>query len=114
MIEVGYCTIGESEFVWREDELVGPAIECLHHTIGTYGCLCGLRHAGTYGTHAVTIQLGLVYQVSSLLSNDHLLRIHLIFGQILYLYFVEVAQTAVQGDVSLVDTVDFHALHQLA
>ena len=73
MIEIGNGTVGKSEFVWRENELVGPAIECLHHTIGAYGCLSGLHHAGTDGTNTMPLSLGSVHQVASLLRDNHLL-----------------------------------------
>ena len=59
-------------------------------------------------------KLGLVNQIACLLADHHLLRIHLVLGKVLHLNIVEVAQTAMQGDISLVDTVDFHTLHQLA
>ena len=62
----------------------------------------------------MTFQLGLVHQFASFLRDNHLLRIHLVLGKVLNLNLVEVAQSAMQGDVSLVDTVDFHTLHQLA
>ena len=57
--------------------------------------------------------LGLVHNVTGLLLDDHLLRVHLMLRQVLHLDGVEVAQAAVQGDIGKVDALDLHALHQL-
>ena len=73
MIEVGYGTVCKTEIVWREDELVGPSVECLHHTVGSDSRFSCLHHAGTDSADAMAGKLGLVNQIACLLTDYHLL-----------------------------------------
>ncbi len=49
-----------------------------------------------------------------LFCDNHLFRVHLVFGQVFNVNLAEVAQTSVEGDVGKVDIVNFQTLHQLA
>ena len=73
MIEVGYHTVCQTEVVWREDELVGPSIKLLQHTVCAHGSLRCLDDTGTDGANMMTIVLGGIDQVAALLVDDHLL-----------------------------------------
>ena len=113
MIEVSNKSITESELVWWEDELVGPSLKLLQHTIGTYGTLGGTGGAHTYAAYSVTLALGLINDLTSLGWNEHLLATHLVLGQVFHLDSIKVSKTAVQGDKGKVNTLNLHALHQL-
>ena len=73
MIEIDYGTVSETKIVWREDELVGPSIESLHHAIGAYSRFCCLHHTGTDSADAMAGKFGLVNQITCLLADHHLL-----------------------------------------
>ena len=60
----------------------------------------------------MTLFLGQVDAVTSLLMHVHLLTVHLVLGKVFDIDFAEVSQTTMQGDIGEVNTLDFHALHQ--
>ena len=113
MIEVRDHRVGKSEVIRWEDELIGPAIVLLQHTVGANGCLRSLHHACTHSTHMVSGTLCVVHQLAAVGIDAHLLRVHLVLCEVLHLYVVEVAQSAVERNVCEVDATYLHALHQL-
>ena len=113
MIEVGNHRVCQSEVVRREDELIGPAVKLLQHSVSTDGRLCGTQRADADSTHVVALCLGIVGNAAGLSIDNHLLRTHLVLGEILDLDGVETAQAAMYGEIGEVDAVDFQALHQL-
>ena len=60
MVEVGNHGVSQSEVIRWEDELVGPSVELLQHSVGTYRSLCGTHGADAHCTDVVTLFLGLV------------------------------------------------------
>ena len=105
MIEVRYHRVGKSEVVRREDELVGPSLILLQHSISANSCLSSLNNTCTYSTHMAALLLCLVDDSASLSTDVHLLRVHLVLGKVLNFDVVEVAQTAVQSDIRKVKPV---------
>ena len=54
----------------------------------------------------------LIYHLTCLTLDEHLLRVHLMLGQVFHLNGVKTAQAAVDGDKRKVNTMNLHALHQ--
>ena len=57
--------------------------------------------------------LRVVDNLTCLGTDEHLLRVHLVFCKVFHLNVVEVAKTAMEGDVCEVDAANLHALHKL-
>ena len=91
MVEIGNHTVGHTEIVGREDELVGPSVIFLQQSVGTYGGLRGTGRADANGTDVMSAALGFVDNVAGLSVDDHLLRAHLVLGQVFHLNALEIA-----------------------
>ena len=62
----------------------------------------------------VPLALGLVHYLASLVGDSHLLRAHLVLGEVFHLDGVETSQSAMHGDEREVHAFDLQAFHQLA
>ena len=113
MIEVGHHRISQLEVVWREDELVSPSAERLQLIISTHRRLDGTHRADTHHTDMMALALGLVSHLAGLTAYNHLLRAHLVLGQVLHFNRIKAAETTVNGDETEVDAIDFQTFHQL-
>ena len=60
----------------------------------------------------VAFLAGTVDNVAGLSVDLHLLRTHLMLGEVFHLDAVETAQSTVHGHIGKVDATDFQALHQ--
>ena len=112
-IEIGYHGVCQMEVVRREDEAIRPSMVFLELAVGGD---CSLEHpldCGSDSNNLMSLFVGLVDDVASLLVGMHLLAVHLVLRQILDIYFAEVAEAAVQGHEGEVHALDFHHLHQL-
>lgn len=74
----------------------------------------GTLHGRTYCADFTIGLFGIVYQIATFLGDDELFAVGTVFGQIFYVGLSEIAQTAMQGDVGIFDTLYFHALHDVA
>ena len=113
-MEIGYHRIGHRKVIRREDELIRPAFIFLQMAVCADGTLYRTHHRSTYGTHLPVQILGTVYNLYGFFRNNHLLGIRLMLGKVLYIDVAEVAQTGMQCNIGKVNSLNLHALHQLA
>ena len=112
-IEIGYHGVCQMEIIRREDEAIRPSMVFLELAIGGD---CSLEHpldCGSDGNNLMSLFVGLVDDVASLLVGMHLLAVHLVLRQILDIDFAEVAETTMKGDIGEVHALYLHHLHEL-
>lgn len=114
MIEIGYHAVGQTEVVWWEDKLVGPSVILLQHSVCAYGGLRCLDNARSDGADMMAFLLCRVHDRASLGTYRHLLGVHLVLRQVLYLYAMEVAEATMKCDESRLDAFYLHTLEQFA
>ena len=112
-IEIGNHGVCQMEVVRREDKAIRPSMIFLELTIGGDCCLEHPLHRSSDSNNLVSLLVGFVDDVASLLVGMHLLAVHLVLRQILYIDFAEVAETAMKGDIGEVHALDLHHLHEL-
>ena len=71
------------------------------------------HHGRTDRTNLSAVILCRIHDVHDISVHDHLLRIHLMLGQIFHIDFAEVAQTGMQCQESELAILDLQTLHQL-
>ena len=114
MVEVGYHRVGQAEVVGREDKLVGPSLKLLQQAVCAHSRLSGFDHTCSNAAHMMALALRVVDDLAGFRRDEHLLRVHLVLRQVLYLNLVEIAQTAMKGDIGRIDASYLHHLEHLA
>ena len=113
-MEVGDHRVGDGELVGDEDELVRPAVKLLEVPVRTDGRLDGAHDGGADGADAMVGVDGRIDGVDRLATDDHLLGVDLVFGEILDVDFAIDAQPRVDGEVDEAAVLDLESAHQLA
>ena len=67
----------------------------------------------TYYTDTLSVLMRLLDSICHLLRNENLLTIHLVFAQILYIYWFEVTQTHMRGNGIGLHTTNLQTLQQI-
>ena len=112
-VEVGEHSVSHREIVGREDKLARPAFKFFDATFCAHTCFEGTLHGSSYGANLASLLLCGIDHLTALLAHEHLLAVHLVFGEIFDVSLGEVAQTTVEGDESRFDALDLHALHHV-
>ena len=68
-MEVRNHRIGKLELVWREDELVCPALERLKATVGADGCLERTHNGCAYGADLSAFLLCSINDVADIIAS---------------------------------------------
>lgn len=113
-MEVGNDGCGDAETVGREDELVRPAVVSLDLVVGGNISLETADDGCANGKYLVTVGLGLVDKVCGLLGDNQALGVHLVLGEVLYIYLAEVSESHVHGNEGFVYVLENHAVKELA
>ena len=111
-VEVGNYGVRNRKAVRREDEFVGPAVERFHLVISGDKGLKPPYHSNADRKDLMTGILGAVDLCGCLRSDDKPLGIHLVLGQVLHIHCAEVSYAHMQGDVGLVDILEYHPVKQ--
>ena len=112
-VEVGEHSVSYREIVGREDKLARPAFKFFDATFCAHTSFKGTLHGSSYGANLMSLLFCGIDHLTALFAHEHLLAVHLVFGEIFHIGLCEVAQTTVEGDECRFDALDLHALHHV-
>ena len=82
-LEITNHAVSQGELVRRENELIRPSFELFQSLVGTYCRLDSSHHRRAYGTDTFSCGFRFIDRIAGFPRNEHLFRIHLMFGQVL-------------------------------
>ena len=109
-MEVGHDRIRDGEFVWREDELVGPCVHRIHFPARGHVGLKRTDDGHTDSHYLVAFTLGPVDDIGGFLIDDVSLCIGAVLGQVLDIHSAEMSDTHVYCYERLVYVLENHSV----
>ena len=111
-MEIGDYAVRNRKTVRRENEFVGPSVERLHLVVCSDKGFQTADDGNTHCQHFVAGILGGIDQLCRLRGDNEPLGIHLVLGQVLHIHRTEMAYAHMQGNVSLVDILEYHSVEE--
>src|SRR4030042_342102 len=112
-MEISEHHIRHFELIWRENELVRPAVKRLQIPVGRNRAFQCPHDSSAHSTYPVFIVFCPIDYISCLFGYPDPFRINLVFCEILNINAPEITQTYMQGYFSKLNTEDLQLLQKL-
>ena len=111
-MEVRNHTGRHTEVIRRENELISPPFKLFQVTVCTDSCFDSAHHGGTDCTNLSSVIFCRIHDIHDIPVHDHLLRIHLMLGQVFHIDFAEITQPGMQCQISKLAILNLQTFHQ--